>query len=75
VITNDRDRCKPIRIVTQDIGLPVAGYSPALKVNYALRCVATTAAPLDLKLLKYCLLPDPLVTPAGIPISKPADWN
>jgi hypothetical protein len=75
VITNDSDLCEPIKIVTQDIGLPVAVYSPALKVNYALRCVATTAAPLDLKLLKYCLLPDQLVTPAGIPISKPAEWS
>jgi hypothetical protein len=74
VITNDGDLAEPIRVVTQDLHLPVTLCSPDLTVNGTLRKVATTAGPLDLTLLKKCLFPDQMVSATGIPISKPATW-
>jgi hypothetical protein len=75
VITNDGDLQEPIRVVTQDLRLPVRVISPDLTVNGTIRKVATSAAPLDVKLLKRCLFPAQLVNADGVPISKPAAWS
>jgi len=74
VITNDGDLQEPIRIVTRDLQLPVTVISPDITVNGTVRNVATSATPLDVKLLKRCLFPDQLVSSNGVPISKPARW-
>jgi hypothetical protein len=74
VITNDGDLREPVRIVAQDLQLPVTVISPDLTVNGTIRNVATVATPLDIKLLKRCLFPDALVSTDGRPITKPASW-
>lgn len=75
VITNDGDLREPIRIVTQDLNVPVILVSPDLTVNGTIRNVATAAVPLDIKLLKHCLFPNQLMNANGIPISKPKAWS
>lgn len=76
VISNDSDLADAIRIVTVEIGKPVYLHSPDVTVNNALRPpVSTSARPLDTKHLKFCLLSDPVVTPAGVLISCPPRWK
>lgn len=75
VITNDGDLQEPIRLVANDLRLPVIVVSPDLTVNGTLRKVATSARPLDISCLKRCLFPDQLTNSKGLPISKPAAWS
>ncbi|MCA9860060.1 MAG: NYN domain-containing protein [Thermomicrobiales bacterium] len=76
VMSNDSDLAEAIRIVTNEIGKPVLLYSPDVTVNNALRPpISTDARPLNTKLFKSCLLPDPIVTPAGVIISRPQRWS
>lgn len=76
VISNDSDLAEAIRIVTNEIGKPIFVYSPDVTVNNALRPpVSSDAQPLNTKLFKMCLLPDPVITSAGIPISRPPRWS
>lgn len=75
VITNDGDLQEPIRVVTQDLHLPVTVVSPDLTINGTIRKVATTATLLDVTLLKRCLFPNELVNAGGWRISKPAAWS
>ena len=74
VFTNDGDLREPIRIVAQDLGLPVTVISPDTNVNGSLRNVATASMPLDIKLLKRCVFPDKLTNTDGVIITKPANW-
>ena len=66
---------EPIRIVSQDLTLPVTVISPDLTVNGTVRNVATVALPLDVKLLKHCLYPDQSVNADVVRVSKPVQWN
>lgn len=75
VITNDGDLVEPVRIVTQDIGLPVTVISPDVNINGKLRTVATEAKTLDTKLFRNCLFSDQLTNAAGVPITKPQQWS
>jgi NYN domain len=75
LISNDSDLREAVRIVTQEIGLPVHVLSPDVTVNNALKQTATSAAPLNIKLLKRCQFPNTLVNAAGIPITRPGEWT
>lgn len=76
VISNDSDLAEAVRIVTTEVGRPVFVHSPDVTVNNALRPpVSSDARPLNTKFLKSCLLPDQIVTPAGIMISRPQRWG
>jgi len=75
VFTYYGDLREPIRLVAQDLHLPVAVISPDLTVNGTLRKVATSAQPLDVTCLKRCLFPDNLANASGVPISKPSSWT
>jgi len=73
VLTNGTDLVEPIRIVTQELGLPVALLSPngqpaasLVKVASSMRHVRPYIGP--------CKLPDPVKLPNGKAISKPSGW-
>lgn len=75
MISNDGDLAEAVRIVTQELSLPVTVCSPDVTVNNVLRKVATRADILDTKLLKRCQFPDILYNAAGVPISRPSAWR
>jgi hypothetical protein len=76
VVSNDSDLADAIRIVTSEIGKTVYVHSPDVAVNNALRPpVSTKSRPIDTKHFKFCRLPDPVVTSAGVLISCPARWK
>lgn len=44
-------------------------------VSSALKAVATSATPLDVKLFNRCLFPRTSTNAAGVMISRPAAWS
>jgi hypothetical protein len=74
LISNDSDLMEAIRIATRDFGRVVHVLSPDINVNLALTSVATSAYPLDTKLLKRCLFPPTLTNAAGVVVSRPPAW-
>jgi uncharacterized LabA/DUF88 family protein len=73
VLTNDTDLVDAIRIVTQDVKLPVTLLTPVAKpatslvnVSSAFRHVASYVGP--------CQLPDPIIVAGKPPIVKPPTW-
>ncbi|MFN8591228.1 MAG: NYN domain-containing protein [Thermomicrobiales bacterium] len=75
VISNDSDLAEAIRIATDDFGRVVHVLSPDINVNNSLTKVASSAKPLDVKLLKRCQFPPTLRNAAGIVISRPVAWS
>jgi len=74
VLTNDTDLVEPIRIVTQDLGLPVTLLSPSPKPATSLAAVATSVRHIQ-PYIGPCQLPDPVPVPGKKPIGKPAEWT
>jgi hypothetical protein len=74
VLTNDTDLVEPIRIVTQELGLPVTLLATRAKPAASLVKVSTTIRHIDPYLGPPCQLPDPVLIPGRKPISKPAKW-
>lgn len=73
VLTNDTDLVEPVRIVTEEFGLPVTLLSPTSKPSASLTSVATSlrhVAPY----IGPCSLPDPVTDSKGRQISKPVGW-
>lgn len=75
VITNDTDLVEAIRIVTQEVGLPVTLICPEQKHRPAqsLKEVATETIRLREKVLKVSQFDD-VFTVDGKTISKPSGW-
>ena len=73
VLTNDTDLVEPIRIVTQELGLPVTLLTPIGKPATSLGQVATSVRHMA-PYIAPCLLPDPVTLPDGRKISKPPGW-
>jgi hypothetical protein len=74
VLTNDTDLVEPIRIVTQDIGLPVTLLTPVGKPATSLANVASAIRHIQ-PYIGPCQLPNPVPVPGKNPISKPVEWT
>ena len=73
VLTNDTDLVEPIRIVTQEIGLPVTLLTPGSKPATSLANVASHVRHVK-PYIGPCQLPDPVTLPNGKVVKKPATW-
>jgi hypothetical protein len=74
VLTNDTDLVEPVRIVTQELGLPVTLLSPNARPATSLANVATNVRHVR-PYIGPCQLPDPILVPGKKPIRKPPEWN
>jgi hypothetical protein len=73
VLTNDTDLVEPLRIVTQEIGLPITLLTPVAKPSPSLVKVSTHVRHIQ-PYLGPCQLPNPVPIPGRTPITKPASW-
>ncbi|MBX6364888.1 MAG: NYN domain-containing protein, partial [Gemmatimonadetes bacterium] len=77
LITNDSDLLEPVRIVRQEIGLPVGILFPVAnagrKPSAELLQQASFVRQIRSSLLRQCQLPNPVPSPTGA-IFKPAGW-
>lgn len=73
VLTNDTDLCEPVRIVTQEFGLPVYLLSPTGKPATSLMQVSTGVRHIK-PYLGPCQMPDPVTDATGRLVAKPAGW-
>jgi hypothetical protein len=73
VLTNDTDLCEPMRIVKEEVGLPVTLLTPVDVPHKSLCDVATHIRHIR-PYIGPCQLPSPLTAANGKQISKPADW-
>jgi hypothetical protein len=73
VLTNDTDLVEPIRIVTQELGLPVTLLTPSAQPAVSLTKVATGVRHIR-PYIGPCQLPNPILVPGKQPIAKPAGW-
>jgi hypothetical protein len=74
VLTNDTDLVEPIRIVTQELGLPVTLLTPIAKPATSLAKVASSVRHIR-PYIGPCQLPDQIPAAGKKPISKPAEWS
>ena len=73
VLTNDTDLVEPIRIVTQDLKLPVTLLTPVAQAATALMRAATSVRHVK-PYIGPCQLPDPVPVHGKPSIAKPAGW-
>jgi len=73
MLTNDTDLVEPIRIVTQELGLPVTLLAPNARPATSLARVATGVRHVA-PYIGPCQLPDLIPLPGKAPIVKPAEW-
>lgn len=73
VLTNDTDLYEPVRIVTQEFGLPVHLLSPSGKPATSLVQVSTGVRHIK-PYLGPCQMPDPVIDATGRPVAKPIGW-
>lgn len=73
VLTNDTDLVEPIRIVTQETGLPVTLLTPVSKPATSLVAVSSHVRHIQ-PYLGPCVFPDPVKLANGKTIGKPAGW-
>lgn len=73
VLTNDTDLVEPIRIVTQELGLPVTLLTPVAKPATSLAKVATAVRHMQ-PYIGPCQLPVQIPVPGKKPIGKPVEW-
>ena len=74
VLTNDTDLVEPIRIVTQELGLPVTLLTPIARPATSLVNVASSVRHIQ-PYIGPCQLPDTIPLPGKKPISKPVEWT
>lgn len=73
VLTNDTDLVEPLRIVTQEAGLPVTLLTPVSKPSTSLVRVASHVRHIQ-PYIGPCMFPDPVTLSNGQTVSKPAGW-
>jgi hypothetical protein len=73
VITNDSDLVEPIRIVVEEVGLPVILLTPSSRPAKSLKGCVTEVRHISSATLSKCQFPNP-VRSAKRAISKPASW-
>ena len=74
VLTNDTDLVEPVRIVTQELNLPVTLLTPTARPATSLMKVATHVRHIQ-PYIGPCQLPDPVLVPGKRPIAKPIGWR
>jgi hypothetical protein len=76
VVSNDSDLCEPIRIVNDEIGVPVTIYNPHPKPAAALKKLTAPRAvrPIRSGPLSASQFPAKLTTASGRTLSKPLNW-
>ncbi|MEY9459651.1 hypothetical protein ABH973_000064 [Bradyrhizobium ottawaense] len=72
VLTNDTDLCEPMRIVKEEVGLPITLLSPVNAPHTSLVNVSTHVRHVS-PYIGPCQLPSPILG-NGKPIVKPQDW-
>ena len=73
VLTNDTDLTEPLRIVTQEVGLPVTLLVPSPQPAASLAAVASHTRHIQ-GYLGPCVFPDTVTLPNGRIVVKPANW-
>jgi hypothetical protein len=73
VLTNDTDLVEPLRIVTQEVRLPITLLTPVAKPAPSLANVSTAIRHIQ-PYLGPCQLPNPISIPGKKPIAKPTGW-
>jgi hypothetical protein len=73
VVSCDTDLVEPVRIVSQEIGLPVCLLPPQVQGSKSLKAVATEVRRIGEARLKQAQFPD-IVQAAGGEIRKPGSW-
>jgi hypothetical protein len=73
VLTNDTDLVEPVKIVTEELKLPVTLLTPTAQPAARLIKVATGVRHVQ-PYIGPCQLPDPVSVPGKRPIAKPANW-
>lgn len=73
ILTNDTDLVEPVRIVTQEVGLPVTLLTPVNKPATSLARVASHIRHIS-PYVGACQFPDPLLLPNGKVVTKPTGW-
>jgi hypothetical protein len=73
VLTNDTDLCEPMRIVKEEVGLPVTLLTPVNAPHTSLRNVSTHVRHI-VPYIGPCQFPSPIICANGRTINKPADW-
>ena len=71
VLSNDTDLVEPIRIVTQELGLPVGLIAPVPKPAASLKAVVSFVRHIRPSDLHHAQFPDPI---PGTRIRKPVSW-
>lgn len=77
VVSNDSDLVEPMRVVRDELKLPVGVVDPVLdkkKLSQDLRQVATFYKQVRLGLVRSCQFPDTLLDYAGV-ITRPQKWT
>lgn len=74
VLTNNTDLVEPIRIVTQELGVPVTLLAPVARPATSLANVATSVRHIQ-PYIGPCQLPDPVPVPGKTPLRKPVEWH
>lgn len=73
VLTNDTDLVEPLRIVGQELNLPVILLTPVAKPATSLQAVASEVRHIQ-PYLGVCHFPDLILVPGKKPIVKPTGW-
>ena len=73
VLTNDTDLVEPIRIATQELGLPVTLLTPTDRPATSLADVATGVRHIS-PYVGSCQRPSPVVLADGRAVHKPTGW-
>jgi hypothetical protein len=73
VLTNDTDLCEPIRIVRDEVGLPVILLSPVAQPHTSLVNLVASVRHIG-PYIGPCQLPRPVVEADGTQIHPPAGW-
>lgn len=73
ILTNDSDLREPVRIVVQEVGLPVILLTPENRPVGSLVKLVSDVRHIRTSVLRRCQFPDSVPSKKG-PISKPATW-
>lgn len=73
VLTNDTDLLEPIRIVTEELSLPVTLLTPTAKPSTSLAKVASAIRHIQ-PYIGPCQLPSVIPLAGKNPITKPVEW-
>ena len=74
VISNDSDLVEPIRIVTQELQMPVGLLSPVPNPNPELKRAASFIRRISMSDLVASQFPDPVQLNDGSVVSRPVQW-